>query len=197
MIREGPLESSLRRRRFSICPARVRHRGGLLNRILTRIFVWIPAGALALALPAAGNAGWWSGGREIVVDAGGKGDFTTIQEAIDAARRLIEGFGAETRDVHKQFAARSDSQGFTTVYKLSEDEEAGWLTPYLWVGAVPYLGAPAIALVGSYTEVAEAIIRYKRAGISQFLFLGWPDIEEMAMFGSRVLPIVREQERQK
>jgi alkanesulfonate monooxygenase len=120
----------------------------------------------------------------------------TRQEAISAARRLIEGFGAETRDVHKQFAARSDSQGFTAVYKLSEDEEAGWLTPYLWVGAVPYLGAPAIALVGSFKEVADAIIGYKRAGISQFLFLGWPDIEEMTLFGSRVLPLIREKERE-
>ncbi len=119
----------------------------------------------------------------------------TRGEALAAARGLIEGFGAETRDAHKQFAARSDSKGFTSVYKLSEDE--AWLTPYLWVGAVPYLGAPSIALVGSFEEVAEAMILYKRIGISQFLFLGWPDIEEMEVFGSRVLPIVRREERQK
>jgi alkanesulfonate monooxygenase len=118
----------------------------------------------------------------------------TRRQALDAARALIERFGAEAKDAHKQFAARSDSQGFTAMYKLSE--EAGWLTSYLWVGAVPYLGAPAIALVGSYEEVAEAILEYKRAGISQFLFLGWPDTEEITRFGSRVLPIVREKERE-
>lgn len=120
----------------------------------------------------------------------------TREEALGAAHRLIEGFGAETKDAHKQFAARSDSQGFTSVYKLSEDEEASWLTPYLWVGAVPYLGAPSIALVGSFEEVAEAMIGYKRLGISQFLFLGWPDIEEMTLFGAHVLPLVRKKERE-
>ncbi|MGH9429822.1 MAG: LLM class flavin-dependent oxidoreductase, partial [Terriglobia bacterium] len=119
----------------------------------------------------------------------------TREEALGAAHRLIEGFGAETKDVHKQFAARSDSKGFTSMYKLSEDEAASWLTPYLWVGAVPYLGAPAIALVGSFEEVAEAMIGYKRLGISQFLFLGWPDIEEMTLFGSHVLPLVRRKEK--
>ena len=68
-------------------------------------------------------------------------------------------------------------------------------SPRLWTGAIPYLGAPAIALVGSVEEVADALLEYKRAGVSQFLFLGWPDIDEMTFFSGHVLPLVRERER--
>jgi alkanesulfonate monooxygenase len=56
------------------------------------------------------------------------------------------------------------------------------------MGAVPYLGAPAIALVGSYEEVAKAIREYEAAGITQFLFMGWPDLEEMRHFSDGVRP---------
>lgn len=118
---------------------------------------------------------------------------TTRVEALAAASALIADFGAETRAIHKQFAARSDSTGFRSIYATA-DTSAEWLTPYLWTGAVPYLGAPAIALVGSFAEVASALLGYKKLGISQFLFMGWPDIEEIRYFRRGVLPLVRQAE---
>ncbi len=75
----------------------------------------------------------------------------------------------------------------------AESQDA-WVTPTLWTGAVPYLGAPSIALVGDYDEVADAIWEYRKVGVSQFLFLGWPDIEEMTRFSQHVLPRVRHRE---
>ena len=60
---------------------------------------------------------------------------------------------------------------------------------------MPYLGAPAIALVGSFDEVAEAMMIYKRSGITQFLLMGWPDLEEMTLFSQQVLPRVRSKEQ--
>jgi hypothetical protein len=39
--------------------------------------------------------------------------------------------------------------------------------------------------------VAEAILDLQAIGISQFLFLGWPDEQELALFGGEVLPRVR------
>jgi alkanesulfonate monooxygenase len=66
----------------------------------------------------------------------------------------------------------------------------------LWTGAVPYLGAPSIALVGSFEEIADAIMTYKNNGITQFLFMGWPDLEEMEYFGSGVLPLIRAREQE-
>jgi alkanesulfonate monooxygenase len=38
-------------------------------------------------------------------------------------------------------------------------------------------------------------MEYKQVGISQFLFMGWPDLDEMAYFGREILPLVREKEQ--
>ncbi|HEX7681856.1 MAG TPA: alkanesulfonate monooxygenase, partial [Thermoanaerobaculia bacterium] len=56
------------------------------------------------------------------------------------------------------------------------------------------MGAPAVALVGSPEDVAEGILDLKHAGVSQFLFIGWPDLEQMTTFHRDVLPLVRELE---
>ena len=55
---------------------------------------------------------------------------------------------------------------------------------------MPYLGAPAIALVGSYDEVTEGILEFTKVGVTQFLFLGWPDLAEMKAFYEEVRPRV-------
>jgi alkanesulfonate monooxygenase len=61
---------------------------------------------------------------------------------------------------------------------------------------VPYLGAPAIAFVGSYDEVAAALVEWRDdVGISEYLFMGWPDLEEMTRFADEVRPRVRARER--
>jgi len=118
----------------------------------------------------------------------------TREEAVEAASSLVASFGVEARSAHQEFAARSDSVGFRSTYAAAEQNESSWLTPYLWTGAVPYLGAPSIALVGSFAEIAAAILGYKQLGISQFLFLGWPDLDEMTYFGQGVLPLIRSAE---
>jgi alkanesulfonate monooxygenase len=51
-------------------------------------------------------------------------------------------------------------------------------------------------LVGSFQEIADAIFEYKRIGVTQFLFVGWPDIDEMSLFSRNVLPLVRRREQQ-
>ena len=115
-------------------------------------------------------------------------------EAVEAASAMIANLGEKPKQTHRQFSQQSDSVAFTSVLQMAETRDSTWLAPYLWTGAVPYLGAPSIALVGSAEEVASAIIEYKRIGISQFLFMGWPDLEEMSFFSSSVLPLVRKKE---
>ncbi len=117
----------------------------------------------------------------------------TREEALAAASGILESAGAEALAVHQTFANRSDSVAFRSTYELAS-EDSPWKTPWLWTGAVPYLGAPAIALVGSAEDVAGAILEYKAVGVSQFLFMGWPDYEQMTFFGREVLPLVRERE---
>jgi len=119
----------------------------------------------------------------------------TRDEALRDADKIIESLGSRSKKTHKDFAKKSDSKVFTSTLEMAERGSSQWVTPYLWTGAVPYLGAPAMAIVGSYDEVAEAIMTYKSIGISQFLFMGWPDLEEMERFGAEILPRVRNRER--
>jgi alkanesulfonate monooxygenase len=116
----------------------------------------------------------------------------THEQVLHDAYAMLEEVGATSKEFHREFARKSDSVGFRSNFKLGEDTE--WLTPYLWTGAIPYLGAPAIALVGTPEEIASAIMEYKEAGISQFLFMGWPDLDEMTYFGREILPLIRSKE---
>ena len=86
---------------------------------------------------------------------------------------------------------RSDSVSICETYALAEKE---WLSPWLWTGAVRTHGAPAVALVGSYQEVAQALIDYARVGVTQFILSGWPKLDEMILFGREVLPRIRKLE---
>ena len=79
------------------------------------------------------------------------------------------------------------------------DDPAVWITPHLWTGTVPGRSGKTAALVGSFEEIASSIVEFKRNGISQFLVRGvpgWqgPDRQEMACFGTRVMPLVRAME---
>ena len=71
------------------------------------------------------------------------------------------------------------------------DDPSAWITPYLRTGAVPGCAAKTVFMMGSFEEVAQAIYGFKKKVISQFLFRGHPDNEEMTYFGSSVLPLIR------
>jgi len=118
----------------------------------------------------------------------------TRERAVEEAYAMLERIGGRARKTHRAFSKTSDSVAFTSTLGLAEAEGSDWLTPWLWTGAVPFLGAPSVALVGSYEEVADGILEMNRAGITQFLFMGWPDIEEMTRFHRHVAPLVRQQE---
>lgn len=118
----------------------------------------------------------------------------TRDEALLAAKRLIAGVAPEEKQTQPEarFVQGSDSASIRAVFRLAADE---WLTPTLWTGAVRSHGAPAMALVGSPQDVAEALLEFGRAGVSQFILSGWPKLDEMVYFGTAVLPLVRAAER--
>ncbi|MEL3950178.1 MULTISPECIES: LLM class flavin-dependent oxidoreductase [Streptomyces] len=91
--------------------------------------------------------------------------------------------------------AASDSVAVNTSFQLAESAESDWLSPMLFSGAVAYRGGPALCVVGSYEEVAAYLYAYKEAGISEFIFSGWPTRDEMRIFFTRVLPLLRQHER--
>jgi alkanesulfonate monooxygenase len=117
---------------------------------------------------------------------------STRREAIDAARTLLEGSNIQRRRTSEtSFAKASDAESMRRVYDLGAEE---WLTPCLWASAVQVLGATSIAMVGAPDEVAEEILKFKEAGVSQFILHGWPKWEEMRIFCREVLPLVRRRE---
>jgi hypothetical protein len=69
---------------------------------------------------------------------------------------------------------------------------ASWIAPCVWAGGG---SARTAFLIGSFDELAQAIHRYARGGISSFLIRGWGldyvDDREMAIVGSGVLPLVQ------
>ena len=118
----------------------------------------------------------------------------TRNEAVQAAYDLIARFGEQARETQRSFEQHTDAAAFESTYALSRQCPSDWATHTLWTGAVPVLGAPAIALVGSAEEIAGALLEYKEIGVTQFLFTGWPDLDEMTFFGREVIPRVRERE---
>jgi len=115
----------------------------------------------------------------------------TRGDALKKAYALV----AETRDgfndsaAEREFMRQSDSENVRSTYALAESE---WLAPWLWTGAVRTHGAPAMAILGSPREIAEGIQQFIEAGITQFIFGGWPKLETMEFFGEEVLPLIRQ-----
>lgn len=129
-------------------------------------------------------------GREVGLLAGIIARPTT-SEAVEAAYGMVRTFDEGARGVHERFISKSDSVAYVSTHNRAADARGDWLSATLWTGAVPYMGATAMALVGGAVEIAEALMEYKRIGISQFLFMGWPPLQEVRFFGERVLPLVR------
>ena len=112
----------------------------------------------------------------------------TREEAVRAAESLLPDDEKESTT-----ALKDDSQMYKEGAAVARD--ACWLSRSLWAGLVPHYGPVWTTLLGSPDELAEAILEYKRIGVSQFIMSGWPEVDEVAAFGREVLPLVREAER--
>jgi alkanesulfonate monooxygenase len=117
----------------------------------------------------------------------------TLDEAVELASTLVEGAGEAGKAAVAQWRSMTtESQGFSTMFRLAE--RSNWVTPYLWSGLVPYMGPMSISLIGGVDEIVDAIFEYRRIGVSQFLFQGRPDLQMMTLFGTEILPRIRERE---
>ena len=109
----------------------------------------------------------------------------TRAEAIEVAESLLprDDMGQYERSV----AVKNDSQ----MYREASEARDMWLSPLLWKGFVRYYGPVWTTLVGSFDDVAGALLEYKAIGVTQFIMSGWPELDEVKTFGSEVLPRVR------
>ena len=112
----------------------------------------------------------------------------TREEAVKAAQALLP----ENKEENTT-RLKDDSQMYKEGAAVASD--AHWLSPSLWAGLVPHYGPVWTTLLGSPQELAEAFLAYKQIGISEFIISGWPELDEVGIFGQKVLPLVREAER--
>jgi alkanesulfonate monooxygenase len=114
----------------------------------------------------------------------------THDEAVAVAQALLppEEIGRQERRI----LSSSDSK--TLKDALAAADDVGWMNRNLWAGLVPYYGSSAITLVGSFDDLANAFLEFKKIGVTQFIIAGWPKLDEMMIFGREVIPRVREAE---
>ncbi|HEV8579315.1 MAG TPA: LLM class flavin-dependent oxidoreductase [Thermoanaerobaculia bacterium] len=117
----------------------------------------------------------------------------TREEAVAAALAVQSRARELSQGQRRQFVGRTDSVAFRSTLALADAPDGEWLKPWLWTGAVPYVGE--VCLVGSAADIAAALLEYGEAGVTDFLFSGWPDETEMDFFGGEILPLVRRAEQ--
>ncbi|HYQ69566.1 LLM class flavin-dependent oxidoreductase [Actinophytocola sp.] len=117
----------------------------------------------------------------------------TGEEAWREAQKLLDALDpVQVRRAQEQLAA-SESEGqrrMVALHNGSHDGDAHSLEihPNLWAGVGLVRGGAGTALVGSHEEVAERIAEYHALGVEEFIFSGYPHLEEAYWFGEGVRP---------
>ncbi len=115
-----------------------------------------------------------------------------IEEARTAARLAGGGIGPNG-DLRFNEGVARESVGQDRQWALrSQADENWWVRPGLWAGLSLVRRGAGMALVGSYRQVADALLAYTDSGITAFILSGYPHLEEAENIGRNVLPLVRE-----
>jgi alkanesulfonate monooxygenase len=113
----------------------------------------------------------------------------TRAEAIQVIDDILE-LTTET-DHNIKLPPRKDSQMYR---EAAAAPKGAWLSDNIWAGFLPFFGPVWTTLVGTPEEIADAFLEYKRIGVTQFIISGWPEVDEVEIFGREILPLVRKAE---
>ena len=116
----------------------------------------------------------------------------TAEEAWAEADRLLAGL--DPADIARAQArlSASQSEGQRRMVALHEGRtDRLEVSPNLWAGVGLVRGGAGTALVGSHEEVADRVEEYHALGISEFIFSGYPHLEEAYRAGEGLLPVLR------
>lgn len=115
----------------------------------------------------------------------------TEEEAWAAADRLIAHLDEETIAAAQKIFARMDSAGQARMSALhGGNRDSLRIGPNLWAGVGLVRGGAGTALVGNPQQVAERIREYQALGIKNFIFSGYPHLEEAHRFAELVMPLL-------
>src|SRR3954468_18013080 len=116
----------------------------------------------------------------------------TADEAWAEADRLLAGLSPEAIAQAQAVQRASQSEGQRRMTALHGGRtDALEVAPNLWAGVGLVRGGAGTALVGSHEEVADRIAEYHDLGIEEFIFSGYPHLEEAWWMGEGVMPILR------
>ncbi|MEM7426139.1 MAG: LLM class flavin-dependent oxidoreductase, partial [Pseudomonadota bacterium] len=110
----------------------------------------------------------------------------TREEAVSVIDGLMN--DEELNRIEPRFPVRDDSQMYR---EAADPENSAWRGERIWTGFTPRFGPVWTTLVGTPDELAASFLDYKRIGVSQFIISGWPETEEVQIFGREVVPRVR------
>jgi alkanesulfonate monooxygenase len=119
------------------------------------------------------------------------------KQAWAEANRLLSELSMAEINSAQQTLAKSVSVGQERMASLHARYRSGGaatdleIYPNLWAGVGLVRGGAGTALVGSHAEVADRIEEYASLGIDEFIFSGYPHLEEAYWFGEGVLPELR------
>ena len=115
----------------------------------------------------------------------------TEEEAWAAAEKLIAHVDDDTIAAAQKIFARMDSTGQSRMSALhSGSRENLEISPNLWAGVGLVRGGAGTALVGNPEQVAARIREYQALGIDNFIFSGYPHLEEAHRFAELVMPLL-------
>jgi alkanesulfonate monooxygenase len=126
----------------------------------------------------------------------------TREEAIAVKDALLADDATRRREVA---AARNDETQLHTVTlkndsRMYAERVAGggedWLNRTIFTGFVPFYGPVWTTLIGTPRELADAFLAYREIGVTEFILSGWPEVDELEIFGREVVPLVRAAERE-
>lgn len=113
-------------------------------------------------------------------------------EAFEAAEEVMSRIDPEVLAHRGKVIASFESRGTKEQQARTKEEMVG---PNLWAGMGRIRSGSAVAIVGSYAQCARKIIEIERAGVDMLILSGFPLHEECEIVGRRVIPLVREMER--
>jgi alkanesulfonate monooxygenase len=121
----------------------------------------------------------------------------SAKDAWAEAGRLLDDLDPGEIANAQRVLGRSESVGQDRMRDLHANYRRGGavadleIYPNLWAGVGLVRGGAGTALVGSHEEVAERIGEFASLGIEEFIFSGYPHLEEAYWFGEGVMPELR------
>jgi alkanesulfonate monooxygenase len=119
----------------------------------------------------------------------------TEEEAWADADRLISRLDDDVVNKAQAAFAKMDSEGQRRMAALhaggaKRTREALEISPNLWAGVGLVRGGAGTALVGNPQQVAARIEEYAALGLENFIFSGYPHLEEAYRFAELVFPLL-------